>query len=65
MSAGVIRLLELRDAPDPSGEARAGLLVPPQVGSASTRPVLKVYATVAEAIRAKRVLEEVANAPGA
>ncbi len=62
MTGAPIRLLQLRDAPDAEGEPRAGLLVPPQAGSASTRPIVQVYATVAEAVRAKRALEEVGDA---
>ena len=62
MTPAPIRLLQLRDAPDAQGELRIGLLVPPRAGSASTRPVLHVYATVSAAVAAKRALEEVADA---
>ena len=62
MTGASIRLLQLPDAPDAAGEARAGLLLPPQAGSASTKPVLRVFATVSEAVRAKRRLEEAADA---
>ena len=62
MTAVPIQLLQLRDAPDAAGEARAGLLLPPPAGSASTRPVLRVYESVAAAVAAKRAMEEVADA---
>ena len=65
MTGAPIRLLQLRDAPDVEGEPRAGLLVPPQAGSTSTRPVLQVYATVSAAVAAKRAMEEVTDAPRA
>lgn len=62
MTAVPIRLLQLRDASDAVGEPRAGLLVPPQAGSTSTRPVLHMYATVSAAVAAKRAMEEVGDA---
>ncbi len=57
MSASAIRLLQLRDASDEAGEVRVGLLIPPRAGSASKQPVLTVYSSISEALRAKHVLE--------
>ncbi len=57
MSAVSIQLLQLADAPDAAGEPRAGLLVPPRAGSASTRPIVQVYESVGAALQAKRMLE--------
>ncbi|MFT8243959.1 hypothetical protein [Roseomonas sp. BN140053] len=51
-----IRLHLLPDAPDASGEPRAALLVPPS-HTLTRRPALRVFATVAAAIAAKRLLE--------
>ncbi len=57
MSTSAIRLLQLRDAPDAAGEPRAGLLLPPRAGSASTKPTVQVYESVGAALQAKRMLE--------
>lgn len=57
MTGAPIRLLQLRDAPDAEGEPRAGLLLPPRAGSASTRPIVQVYESVGAALQAKRMLE--------
>ncbi len=62
MTAAPIQLLQFPDALDASGEPKVGLLLPPPAGSASTKPVLRVFATVSEAVRAKRRLEEAADA---
>ena len=62
MTAASIRLVHLRDALDTEGEPKAGLLVPPQAGGTSTRPVLQVYGSVSAAVAAKRAMEEVADA---
>ena len=63
MSGAPVRLLRLCDAPDAEGEARTALLLPPQAGSASTRPIVQVYESVGAALQAKRLLElEVADA---
>ncbi len=57
MTAAPIRLLQLSDALDQEGAARVALLLPAKAGSASTRPVLQVYASVAAAVAAKQILE--------
>ncbi len=57
MATALIRLHLLPDAPDAGGEARAGLLVPPPAGSASKRPVLRVFGSISEALLAKQQFE--------
>lgn len=52
-----IRLQLLPDAPDAEGEPRCALLLPPAPGAVSRRPVLRLFASLAAAVEAKRQLE--------
>jgi ferric-dicitrate binding protein FerR (iron transport regulator) len=52
-----IRLIEVPNALDAHGTPRAALLVPPAPDAVSRRPVIKMFASVAAAIAAKRSME--------
>lgn len=57
MGAAPIQLVLLHAFRDAEGEPMTGLLLPPQTGSASTRPIVQVYESVGAALQAKRMLE--------
>jgi hypothetical protein len=52
-----IRLIEVPNSLDASGACRAALLVPPAPGSVNRRPLIRMFASVAAAIAAKRSME--------
>ncbi|MCG7360824.1 hypothetical protein MHZ93_06120 [Roseomonas sp. ACRSG] len=56
-SAEPIRLIQVPNALDANGTPRAALLVPPAPDAVSRRPIIKMFASVAAAIAAKRNLE--------
>jgi hypothetical protein len=57
ISAERIKLIEVPGAFSSDGEPRAALLVPPAASSISRRPALRMFASVAAAIAAKRSME--------
>jgi hypothetical protein len=56
-SAEPIRLIDVPNALDANGTPRAALLVPPAPDAVSRRPIIRMFASVAAAIAAKRHLE--------
>jgi hypothetical protein len=56
-SAEPIRLIEVPNALDANGTPRAALLVPPAADAVSRRPIIRMFASVAAAIAAKRNME--------